>query len=85
MQYYRCKCGKREFWGSGMVPAPCDGCDECGTTLTQNLDNHETPRAHQLIRRYKEETGEPYWRCELCYQAFDWAPTGSELAQNTQE
>ena len=68
MQYYRCKCGKHEYWGSGMVPAKCEGCEECNTTLEQNPENHRTPEAHDWVTKYDENTGEPYRRCRICYQ-----------------
>jgi hypothetical protein len=46
MQYYRCKCGKLEAYGS-MGPDPCRGCDECGTNLTTHPDFHHPPVPHR--------------------------------------
>lgn len=45
MQYYRCKCGKREAWSS-MGVTQCQGCPECGTNLTQHPDDHKDPLPH---------------------------------------
>ncbi len=39
MQYYRCKCGKMESWGS-MPPNRCQGCPDCGTNLSTHPDHH---------------------------------------------
>ena len=47
MQYYRCKCGKREAWG-GMPPYPCTSCADCGTTLDTGPDRHRESRPHEL-------------------------------------
>lgn len=48
MQYYRCRCGKAECYGS-MGPTPCMGCDKCGTTLNQHPDFHKTPEPHSFV------------------------------------
>lgn len=45
MKYYRCKCGKAEMWGSD-GPRPCQGCDECHTTLAGHPDDHKEPIPH---------------------------------------
>lgn len=48
MQYYRCKCGNAQAWGS-IPPRPCDGCTKCNTTLTGSPDYHETPQPHLWV------------------------------------
>jgi hypothetical protein len=49
MRYERCRCGKLEFWGSGMSPAPCSGCEDCGTTPASHPDGHKTPEPHEFV------------------------------------
>lgn len=72
MQTYKCKCGKSMYFGSGMLPEPCTGCDECGTSFYLAEDgNHKKPIPHKLELRYSEKTGEPsYNRCKVCYERF---------------
>jgi hypothetical protein len=65
MQYYRCKCGEAQAWGS-MSPAPCRGCSKCNTTLETHPDYHRTPEPHQFVTEYDANTGKPYRRCERC-------------------
>jgi len=67
MQYYRCKCGKTESWGS-MGPRKCQGCSECGTTLNQGPEYHKTPEPHEWVTRYSEITGKPYEVCINCME-----------------
>jgi hypothetical protein len=67
MQYYRCKCGYRKCWSSGLPVRPCDVCPKCGSTLAINPDSHATPEPHQWITRYDERTGEPYEMCTKCF------------------
>jgi len=67
MQFYRCKCGKARFWGSGEVPADCEGCDECGTTLTQHPEDHRTPIPHDWMTLYHQSTRLPYQVCRRCH------------------
>ena len=67
MQYYRCKCGKCEAWGS-LVPARCEGCDECGTTLDVSASLHTTPIPHTYVTKYDEDSGAPYQICSRCGQ-----------------
>ena len=45
MLYYKCKCGKRESWGS-YGPRPCQRCKEC-----------ETSEPHQWVPQYNSNTG----------------------------
>lgn len=68
MTYYRCKCGKREYFGSGMYPHDCEGCEECGTTLETSAETHRPIAPHDWETKYDENTGKPYKRCKKCYQ-----------------
>lgn len=70
MQYYRCKCGKSQSWGS-MAPPLCEGCGECHTTLEQFPSLHREPAAHEFETLYDEHTGEPYQRCTRCLKKKD--------------
>ena len=70
MQYYRCKCGKHTSMGS-MPPAPCTGCEECGTTLARHPDGHRTPDEHQPVKRYHEVSGEPFMMCSRCMKRLE--------------
>lgn len=63
MKHYTCKCGKAEYFGSGMFPQDCEGCDDCGTNY-----NKEPKAEHEWITRYHSVTGKPYKMCRLCYQ-----------------
>lgn len=66
MQYYRCKCGKKEAIGS-MSPSPCQGCEICNTTLASNPSFHNEPIPHKWKLRYNQETGEPeHYICIVC-------------------
>lgn len=69
MQYYRCKCGKREYFDGGMSPRACQGCNECGTTLEQSPERHKTPEPHEWVPQYNESTGKRESdRCKNCYE-----------------
>ena len=69
MQYYSCKCGKREFWGSGMISRNCEVCNECGTTMMKDLDgNYKPSEPHEYITNYNQNTGKPYQTCKKCYE-----------------
>lgn len=70
MQYYRCKCGKRQAWGS-MGPSPCSGCLECNTTLEQYPSLHKEPKPHEMIATTVEtDEGEATLsRCKWCYRS----------------
>lgn len=59
MRYYRCKCGKRAAWSS-MGVARCDGCEECGTTLAEGPNDHDTPEPHDWREEWTidKQTGE---------------------------
>lgn len=65
MQYYRCKCGKKELVGS-YGPSDCEGCSECNTTLAQHPDYHDIPKEHEWYTMYDQNTGLPYERCKKC-------------------
>lgn len=67
MQHYRCKCGEATMYGS-MGPMACQGCDKCNTTYAQHPDNHETPKEHQWVTKYDQNTGDPYEICSMCYK-----------------
>lgn len=47
MQYYRCKCGSRESWGS-MPPSRCAHCNKCVSDLAQAPDLHQEPEPHRM-------------------------------------
>ena len=56
MQFYRCKCGHSQSWGS-MPPTPCTGCEKCGTTLARDPNSHRVPDDHKPAKRYDTHTG----------------------------
>lgn len=67
MQYYRCRCGKMESIGS-MPPSPCQGCEQCNTSLETHPDNHKAPAKHDF-RQQPVETDEgtkQISRCRFC-------------------
>lgn len=47
MQYYRCKCGNCEAWGS-MPPYRCSQCKECNSDLAMHPDYHQEPVPHDF-------------------------------------
>jgi hypothetical protein len=69
MQYYRCKCGFREAWGS-MPPNRCSGCKKCGTNLATHPDAHTIPLPHAFYETLVEtnEGLKPLDRCKYCYR-----------------
>lgn len=76
MQYYRCKCGKSESWGS-MPPKKCTSCPICNTTLARDPEGHRKPSEHNFVTKYDENTGEPYEVCSRCHirkddESKDW-------------
>ncbi len=72
MTYYRCKCGHREFWGSGMCPQPCQTCSKCGSTLATCRENLKEPIPHQWKKQFNVNTGLPSRPiCERCYEKGD--------------
>lgn len=73
MQYYRCKCGKCEAWGS-MSPYPCQGCGECGTTLETHPELHDKPKPHDFsdVETVKTDQGAAtITRCRWCQRRRD--------------
>ena len=71
MIYRRCKCGKCESWESGMPPAPCQGCEECRTTMETSPGLHRTPLPHSLKAQFDVNTGKPSRPiCSECLRAF---------------
>lgn len=71
MAYGRCVCGKREFWGSGMEPAPCSPCEECGAVPAAGPNLHPDPVPHDFSLTSDVETDEgpkPLTRCRYCFK-----------------
>ena len=69
MQYYRCKCGKAEAWGS-MPPYQCSSCKHCGSDLAQAPDLHRDPVPHDFSHVEQVRTDEgpkPLTRCKYCH------------------
>lgn len=63
MRYYTCSCGKAEYFGSGMFPQPCEGCEECGTNF-----NKEPLEPHDWRVVYDQYTGKQNAReCRKCH------------------
>lgn len=68
MNYRRCKCGKCESWESGMAPADCSGCEECGTTFSGHPDGHKPLIPHDWRPQFDRNTGKPDRpMCTRCY------------------
>lgn len=68
MIYWRCKCGKAEYFESGMAPQDCQGCDECGTTYATTPDGHELKIPHDWKPQFDHNTGKPARPlCRRCY------------------
>lgn len=76
MRYYRCKCGKRESWGS-MPPDQCQGCPDCKTTLDEHPSSHRAPAPHEFVATDVETDAgpQPLTRCRWCHR------TRAELEQ----
>ena len=67
MMAWKCKCGKSEYFGSGMTPQNCEGCEECKTNYRQ-----EPIAPHQLEMRYSEKTGKPsHQTCKACHERVE--------------
>jgi hypothetical protein len=66
MQYWRCKCGKREVYESGMSPQACEVCSVCGSTFSQSPSTHPEPIPHDWITKYDQDTGKPFKMCRRC-------------------
>lgn len=68
MNYSRCKCGKAEYWDSGLPPKPCQGCEECGTTYARRAEDHKPIEPHDWVPRFNERTGAQDRRmCKRCH------------------
>ena len=49
MQYYRCKCGDYQMWGS-YGPASCTSCAKCGSNIAWGPELHAEPTPHEFVR-----------------------------------
>lgn len=68
MIYHQCKCGKRQYFESGIAPKDCQGCDGCGTTFATTPDGHKPRIEHDWQPRFCEDTGKPARPiCRRCY------------------
>lgn len=65
MQYAKCQCGKREFWGSGMLPAPCQPCGECGT-VPGSPPKQPAPHEYTISTVETDNGLQPLTRCRFC-------------------
>lgn len=67
MLYYRCKCGKREAWGS-MPPPQCAICPECKSDLALSKDSHSEPKPHEFEETdvQTDEGVKKLSRCRWC-------------------
>ena len=69
MIMFKCKCGGT-WMGSNFidVPAPCDGCDLCNTTLERAGDEHKIRQPHTFITASvdTDEGPKPLTRCSRC-------------------
>ena len=68
MQYWKCKCGKSEFYGSGMGPSPCQECPDCHTTVSQSPEGHKRAVPHEFnVHQVETDEGmKPLSRCRWC-------------------
>ncbi len=80
MQFAQCKCGKCTSHHSGMPPADCQGCRECNTTLEGHPDHHKPTADHTPVKKFDENTGEPYFRCGKCMDKC--GENGEDLGEN---
>lgn len=82
MQYYRCQCGKTEYYTTD-APKPCSGCDKCGTTFAQHPGKHKPRAPHRWKAQYNRDTGEQDSRmCEVCYHV-EHVPLVTEVVYPT--
>lgn len=69
MRHYKCKCGKSEYWESGIPPMPCQGCNDCNTQYGTYNGEYREREEHQWEPRFNEKTGEPDRPiCKRCYE-----------------
>ena len=70
MQYWKCKCGSYEAWGSDSPPL-CGKCSKCGgSALKDSEGNYREPLPHDFSMVSDVETDEglkPLTRCKYCY------------------
>lgn len=72
MQYYKCKCGKAEYFSSGCPPQDCQGCDECGSTFGLGPKAHPERIPHDPKPQFSRETGElSHYICSRCYELVE--------------
>jgi hypothetical protein len=62
MRAYQCKCGESTYYGSGMVPAACEGCDTCNTQYGRFKDaiggmDYREREPHSWKLQYNVDTG----------------------------
>lgn len=67
MQYYRCRCGVSEAYGS-MAPYACTRCPKCGSNLALGPEAHREPKPHEFVPTMVEtdEGPKPLSRCIYC-------------------
>lgn len=73
MKYAMCKCGELAMWHSGYPIHPCQGCEECQTTLAEYPDDHRPLQPHQwqVVEETKTVDGVvvkhvKYEHCAVC-------------------
>lgn len=63
MMTLKCKCGAETFFGSGMMPNPCEPCPRCGT----NPGMVEVrPHEFEIHTVETDEGSKPLSRCRWC-------------------
>lgn len=77
MNYWKCECGKTDYFESGMPPKPCQGCDICGTTLSASPKiPYKAKEPHIPKPVYDRDTGEiRYYECSRCMERLKNYPT----------
>lgn len=66
MTRWTCQCGEAQYFGSGMEPMPCEGCDECGSAF--GLEGNWRRRIPHVTSKHTHN-GKPL--CGRCYQVID--------------
>jgi hypothetical protein len=66
MNYWRCRCGKTQAWESGMSPAGCRVCAECGSTLGTGPGHHLPQAEHRWELRRLVRGRTEVWEFEEC-------------------
>jgi len=70
MNVWRCKCGKRSWYESGMSPRECQGCEACGTSFCKDDEGqHLALVPHDMGEVVQGPATSPrrYLRCKVCY------------------